>query len=367
MKRATTSPKRAGSDLFQRSLEIIRAGQHTSGAYVASPNFPTYGYCWFRDGAFIAYAMDAAGEHDSARRFHNWAAAAILRHADRARRAVEKEHAGLPMEGEDVLHTRYTLQGEESNDVAWPNFQLDGFGTWLWSLEAHVRITGESAPADWLEAADLTAAYLAALWSRPCFDCWEEHPDKVHIHTLAAIYGGLAAQARLAGSDHSLTLAAIRQLVDLQGTYDGYFVKFVGSYTVDASLLGLSTPYRLVMPEQARVQETVHRIETSLVHGGGVHRFPTDTYYGGGEWVLLAGWLGWYYAETGQVARAQALLAWMEAQADEQGQLPEQVPATLIDPNYYQPWVDDWGPPATPLLWSHAMYVILAKLLGQTG
>jgi GH15 family glucan-1,4-alpha-glucosidase len=55
----------------------------------------------------------------------------------------------------------------------------------------------------------------------------------------------------------------------------------------------------------------------------------------------------------------------MQAQADEHGQLPEQVPATLIDPNYYQPWVRDWGPPASPLLWSHAMYVILAKKLGE--
>jgi GH15 family glucan-1,4-alpha-glucosidase len=57
----------------------------------------------------------------------------------------------------------------------------------------------------------------------------------------------------------------------------------------------------------------------------------------------------------------------MQAQADEHGQLPEQVPATLIDPNYYQPWVRDWGLPASPLLWSHAMYVILAKRLEQAA
>lgn len=367
MKRETTLPKRPAFNLFQRSLEIIRAGQHASGAYVASPNFPAYAYCWFRDGAFIAYAMDVAGEHTSARRFHDWAAGAILQHASRARGAVEKARNGQPLDGGDMLHTRYTLQGQESNEVAWPNFQLDGFGTWLWALEAHVRMTGEPAPVDWLEAADLTAAYLAALWPRPCFDCWEEYPDKVHIHTLAAIYGGLAAQARLAGCDRSQTLADIRQFIDTQGAYDGYFVKFVGSYTVDASLLGLCTPYRLVEPGEARLQETVSRIATALVRGGGVHRFPTDTYYGGGEWVLLAGWLGWYYAEAGQAARARAMLAWMEAQADAHGQLPEQVPATLIDPNYYQPWVRDWGPPANPLLWSHAMYVILAKELGAAG
>jgi len=29
-----------------------------------------------------------------------------------------------------------------------------------------------------------------------------------------------------------------------------------------------------------------------------MHRYADDTYYGGGEWVLLATWLGWYYVEA---------------------------------------------------------------------
>lgn len=352
-------------ELFERSLAVILHGQHASGAYVASPNFPTYDYCWFRDGAFIAYAMDRAGEHASARRFHDWAATAVLRHADRARRAVEKGHAGLPLAAEDVLHTRYTLEGQEAQEEEWPNFQLDGFGTWLWALDQHLRLSGQPAKADWLQAAGLTVEYLAALWSRPCYDCWEEYPDQVHLHTLAAIYGGLASPARLAVQEQDGTLQAIREYVFEHGTYDGYFVKFVGSYTVDASLLGLSTPYRLVTTDDPRIRATVQRIEKSLVHGGGVHRYPTDTYYGGGEWVLLAGWLGWYYAENGETDRASELLAWMAAQADDQGRLPEQVPASLIDPNYLGPWVRRWGPIASPLLWSHAMYLVLRCALAD--
>ena len=59
------------TDLFQRSVEIILQNQSATGAYLASPNFDTYRYCWFRDGAFIAYAMNLAGEHESAQRFHN--------------------------------------------------------------------------------------------------------------------------------------------------------------------------------------------------------------------------------------------------------------------------------------------------------
>ena len=215
----------------------------------------------------------------------------------------------------------------------------------------------------WVEAARCTADYLVALWQRPCFDCWEEYPDKIHIHTLAAIYGGLKANQEISNGDHGSLLQQIAGFIDENGSSEGHYVKFVGSRSVDASLVGLAVPYGVVAAETELMCETIEHIETSLVRGGGVHRFPTDTYYGGGEWVLLAGWLGWYYAQLGETNRARALLAWMEAQADPQGNLPEQVPATLNDPNYYVPWVNRWGPIASPLLWSHAMYIILHQAL----
>ena len=69
------------TSLYQRSVEIIRAKQARSGAFVASPNFPSYAFCWLRDGTFTAHAMDRTGEHDSARAFHRWADGVVRRHA----------------------------------------------------------------------------------------------------------------------------------------------------------------------------------------------------------------------------------------------------------------------------------------------
>ncbi len=63
------------STVVTRSIAIIEAGQSPSGAYVACPLYPTYNYCWFRDGTFIAYAMDLWQKHESARRFYDWATA----------------------------------------------------------------------------------------------------------------------------------------------------------------------------------------------------------------------------------------------------------------------------------------------------
>ncbi len=363
-----TELRRSPDWLAQRSLEVILANQAPSGAYIASPNFPTYRYAWFRDGAFCAYAMDLAGEHESARRFHAWAAGVVNARRERVARAAAKAQRGEALLEDDILHTRFTLDGAEAptqeREGAWPNFQLDGFGTWLWALEQHQRLAQQPLPIAWLQAAGLAAQYLSALWQRPCYDCWEEFPEQVHTHTLAAIYGGLQAYAALTGSDQSAALTAIRAWVfDHCLSPSGYFLKFPGSQQVDASLVGLATPYRLAQPDDPRFLATLERIEQTLVFGGGVHRYPSDSYYGGGEWLLLAGWLGWAWVEAGWPERASELLRWVEAQAGADGWLPEQVPASLIHPEHLARWEQRWGPIASPLLWSHAEHLILRKFI----
>jgi GH15 family glucan-1,4-alpha-glucosidase len=59
-------------DLATKSVEVILAGQTSSGAYVACPTFPNYRYSWLRDGCFIADAMREAGHVASCDRFHDW-------------------------------------------------------------------------------------------------------------------------------------------------------------------------------------------------------------------------------------------------------------------------------------------------------
>jgi GH15 family glucan-1,4-alpha-glucosidase len=157
-------------DLFSRSLALIRAHQAPEGAYVAGPTFPNYRYCWFRDGTYIAYAMDLAGAHDSARRFYDWAAARIVERRAQIDRVAQAPPGQAPRP-EDLLHTRYTLDGQAAADE-WPNFQLDGFGTLLWGIAQHLALTGGGLPDGWRAAVDLPARYLAALWRRPCYDCW---------------------------------------------------------------------------------------------------------------------------------------------------------------------------------------------------
>jgi len=351
-----------------RSLAVIREGQSRSGAYVASPTFPVYQYSWFRDGAFIADAMSRAGEVESAEAFFGWCARVLEARADRVDGLIDRVARGEPIAAVDHLHTRYTLAGEES-DAEWWNFQLDGYGAWLWALGEHRLRHGRNIEP-FVAGALVSARYIDAFWREPSYDWWEEHRDHRHVSTLAAVAVGLRAVARLPdvgtalASRFEATVAAILETIDAEADRLGYLPKWLGGDAVDASLLAVGAPFALLDPDGPTMLATVARIERELVHGGGVHRYLDDTYYGGGEWLLLAGFLGMHHVATGRFDDARSELAWIADHATADGLLPEQVSDHLLAPGAAAEWEERWGPIATPLLWSHAMFVSLAERLG---
>ena len=69
--------------------------------------------------------------------------------------------------------------------------------------------------------------------------------------------------------------------------------------------------------------------------------------------VVLAGWDG----EPLSVVGAYGL------RPEEAEGLPEQAQDHLLHPDAYDGWVRKWGPPPSPLLWSHAMELLLAAKL----
>jgi GH15 family glucan-1,4-alpha-glucosidase len=397
-------------DLIAHSLEVIRGAQAASGAYPACPAYPTYRYSWFRDGAFIAHAMDLWGRHSSAERFYDWAARTIAAHASVVERAEAAAANGKPPAPEDLLHTRYTLDGNPGADE-WPNFQLDGFGTLLWGFGRHAAATGTPLPEHWLDAACLLVRYLAALWTLPNADCWEEFPDRIAVSTLAAIHAGLrSAAVLLAGNpratlsppitdtataienDPPITLSSrttdtpvllerdrlaavasqtadtVRALVLARGTLDDHLIKQIGGAdVVDASLLWACVPFgehALFAPRNPVMSGTAARIERDLLGAsGGVHRYRADTFYGGGEWMLLTALLGEYRLAAGDLEGAEHCRAYVAAHADANGDLPEQTSEAVLAPDRVQEWIDLWGPVAQPLLWSHASYLSLCAAL----
>jgi len=259
------------------------------------------------------------------------------------------------------------LDGVVETDGEWPNFQLDGLGTWLWSLSEHLRLTCQPLSDERRRAVELCIDYLVVLWDRPCYDCWEERPDSLHTYTLSALCHGLASFANTRSSVPQ-ALERIHEALRTRAVLNGHFVKDLdGADEVDGNLLALAVPHAMIALQDPLMRATISRIDSDLRRGDGVHRYAADTYYGGGEWVLLAAWLGWYYAEIGDLERARHLQMWVEAQADEQGHLPEQVAAHLNQPARLDEWRARWGESARPLLWSHAAYIILHDAIHRSG
>jgi GH15 family glucan-1,4-alpha-glucosidase len=359
---ATTQAVPAHADpIGRRSVEVLKAGQAPSGAFVASPEFDVYRYAWLRDGAFCAHALDVAGERETAARWHRWVAASVEAHRgpieDVTRRVATGEtppHSAMPP-------ARYTLEGglEPLDDDPWPNFQVDGYGMWLWALDEHLSL--EPLPAALAPTVELVAAYLQAAWRLECFNCWEEFDGGVHTSTLAAIHRGLVAAARLLEDERWAAEAEdVRAYMLYELVVDGRFGRGRGDDRVDGSLLWLGVPFGVLALDDPLLEATVEQVRRDLTGpGGGIYRYLGDTYYGGGEWLLLTSSLAWHDGLAGNRDAFERSRAWVRAQARANGDLPEQVVTSAQVESMIDPWRRRWGEVATPLLWSHAMYLIV--------
>jgi GH15 family glucan-1,4-alpha-glucosidase len=310
-------------EFIDNSVSIILKYQESSGAYPACPYFPNYQYSWFRDGSFIADSMSRVSQIESAEKFFKWCSDIIVK---------RKDHI---LSGE-LLDARYTYDGNEvGND--WGNFQLDGFGTFLCALKAHENRHNRSIE-QYREAFGLIQFYLAKHWQEPCFDWWEENKG-IHAATLTCIHAGLDAFKH---PDAPKVKMAIKP--DAERT--------------DASLLICGILGSVTENEFSSI---LLEIEEKLVSkDGGVYRYTQDTYYGGGEWPVLAAMLGLYYSKIGRMDEARQKLDWIKSLSNNDGWLPEQSNKNMLHPGEYSQWIDKWGKSANPLLWSHAMAISLA-------
>jgi GH15 family glucan-1,4-alpha-glucosidase len=355
--------------LGTHSVDVLIGGQDGSGAFLASPTFPIYRFAWLRDGSFCARALDAVGRSDRAALFHQWVQRTVLAHRDRADAAIAELTAGQMPAPEDILPARFVVDGrrEVPGEVlgeVWPNYQLDGYGTWLFELAAHQRIAAAEPATAGVDrtAVAVVADYLAAAWRTDCYDCWEEFGDGKHAATYAAVAAGLMAAAELLDERRYADVAdEVRTLLHTTFVRDGRLCKGDKDDRVDASLLWCTVPFGLIEPSDPIMHATAEAVRTDLRgRTGGIYRYVGDTYYGGGEWILLTAWLGWYDAITGNTDGVAAARTWIRSAATATLELPEQTINGVQDPDMVDSWVKRWGPVATPLLWSHAMYLIMS-------
>lgn len=347
---------------YERSVLTIRQFADRSGAILAGPPIDEgftksggYAFCWLRDGAFIAHGLDAAGEQDAARNFFNWA---------------------LTVQPEDgIWKQRYYADGMQA--PSWATHQLDETGTLLWALDQHLKRAFDTKLMDrGIKAAVRAYRSMSRLgkesgWPPRTQNLWEDQ-EGTHLYTLAALLAGARAwHARiqapkeegadvLARAESQLEKAlASWPVQEKTGGLARAMVATDGGmkpdFTVDTSLLGLSVPFGILDPTDARLTVTIEAIERDLVSSGGrVRRYGGDTYRGGNAWPLLGLWLAWHKLRAGDRPAALRLYQRVLNDRTSAGLIAEQVDARTGRAL----WV-------VPLPWAHAWFVEVSHELAR--
>ncbi len=339
-------------EIYRSSVLVMRHAAGTNGAIIASPDTrslvvggDTYNYCWWRDGGYVAKAMDEAGLYENAQRFFEFA------------RACQQPDGSF-------FH-RHFPDGEQGSTWHPPPFlQIDQTATVISALWHHFKRGADpdvlldfwpmvKGAANFLTGFRDAASGLPA----PSFDLWEERLG-IHAYSTAAVVHGLERAARIAqelGKDPTRWRAAGEEIhrAALDRLWDAAKGRFVRSIEplddrLDASVL-LALKLGFLDPSDPRTRQTVDAIETRLWSPkmGGLARYEGDEYYGReNPWIICTLWLAEMRLILAERDRARELIEWVASHATPTNLLPEQLDSESGEPRS-----------ATPLTWSHSTFV----------
>lgn len=367
-------------DLFNKSLINIRTHVSYNGAIIASGDSDlfqfgrdTYSYVWPRDAAFVAIALEKAGDFNASRRFFKFCNDIItddgyFMHKYRPDKSLGSSWHPWVRDGRKQL----PIQEDQTALVIYALWQH-------YTLSKDLEFVEEIYNSLIKKAAEFMVSYRDEKTGlpRPSYDLWEQIYG-VSTFTAATVYGALNAAARFAnllGKTNSekkyleaavgIKNAIMKYLYDeKEGIFYKQIRKEAGGPVVDRTL-DMSSVYGIykfeVLPIndlrlKRAVEKTIKRLEVKTPIGG-IARYEGDPYHHrggdipGNPWVITAMWLAQYYialakkeSDMGPVRR---WISWTVKAATASGVLPEQ-----LDP-YTAEHLS-----AAPLVWSHAEFVI---------
>jgi GH15 family glucan-1,4-alpha-glucosidase len=310
-----------------------------------------YRFVWPRDAGFNCLAATLLGV-DVHEKFFRW-----------CMQAEGWSRTGL-------FYKKYFVDGKKARFT----FQPDQTGNVLMAVNDYCRGDKDKIKK-WAGLIRKSANGLCKVWDKDHFklitqELWEQRrcfPDlrDNFTYSLAACYHGLrCACMMMPNKKWGVVAEQMRRLiVDSHGKHFYRVYGKIDDPAIDASLLGLVWPYRVVRADDARMKKTVALIEKKLAVGGGVHRFENDEYdgwlygkvqrwKGGGYWPLLNFWMSIYWSEAEN--KRKALFYFNKVLNDLGGD--RYIPEQIFD--------NDVQKSISPLCWSHSMFVIAAKRLG---
>ncbi|MEM3209318.1 MAG: glycoside hydrolase family 15 protein [Saccharolobus sp.] len=354
--------------IYQVSLLTIKNHMDLNGSIIASSDFSfvkvygdSYQYCWPRDAAIAAYALDIAGYKELAIRHFNFisellSSEGFLYHKYSPNKTLASSWHPWIYKGKKI----YPIQEDET--------ALE-----LWAIASHYERYSDIDEISYLykkfvkPALKFIMSYMEEGLPKPSFDLWEERYG-IHIYTISTIYGALTKGSKLAKdmgdeilSEDLLDTASLMKEITLKRmTYNGRFIRRIDEegnqdLTIDASLYSPAF-FGLISPEDPIMVKTINEIEAKLKVSNGIIRYENDMYQRRKKqpnpWLITTLWLAEYYADIKNKNKALDYIMWVLNRALPTGFLPEQV-----DPETFEPTS------VTPLVWSHAEFIIAVNKL----
>ncbi len=340
------------AEVYETSVLVLRHSTARNGSVIASPDTRSlviggdaYNFCWWRDGGYVAKAMDEAGLYEYADRFLKFASECQNSDGSFFHRHCPDGAIG------STWHPPPFLQIDQTATVvaaAWHHFKRGGDPDLLVDLWPMVK-----GAANFLrDFRDPTTGLPA-----PSFDLWEEVKG-IHTYSTAAVQHALERAARIAEeigkspTEWRKASEEIREaaISDLWNPGHQRFVRTLEPRDdrLDASVL-LALKLGLLPWSDPRARLVVDAIEQRLsVPGlGGLARYEGDQYYGEeNPWIICTLWLAEARLRLGETDRCRQLIEWVAQHATPTGLLPEQIDRTSNAPVS-----------ATPLTWSHSTFV----------
>lgn len=366
--------------LFKRSLMFARAHVDIGGGIIASVDsdmlqygLDTYSYVWPRDSAYVALALDRAGDTNVAKRFFEF-----------CREVITDEgyfmHKYLPDKSLGSSWHPWIQNGVFQLPI-----QEDETALVIYALREHYR---RSHDLEFLEdmfnplvekAANFMVRYRdpETKLPEPSYDLWERKRG-ASTFTASTVYGALIAASELSAilgkasheANYKKAAEEVREGI-LKYLWDdkaGIFINMLGKnengVTRDATLDVSSAfgvfSFGVLPPDDVRLSRAFENTVRVLSHGiscGGIARFQDDDYYRidtvspGNPWFITTLWYAEYLIARAKTetdfVRVRDIFSWVVRHAQPSGALSEQLnPQTGTQVC------------AAPLTWSHATYVI---------
>lgn len=365
--------------LFKRSLMFMRGHVDNSGGIIASVDsdmlqygLDTYSYVWPRDGAYVAHALDMAGDTHISRRFFRFCRGVIN---DKG----YLMHKYLPDSSLGSSWHPWLKDGQVQLPI-----QEDETALPIWALYEHYMRSKdleflEEMYAPFVEkAANFLVRYRDENTGLPdaSYDLWERKRG-ISTYTSSSVFGALKAAhelSKILGRDtnaeiyekaaEEIRAAILAQLWDEdKGIFVNMMIPTKDGATFDRTV-DISSAYGIFSfgvlpiddPRLERAYENSVRILSQGIPAGGIARFEDDDYYRvvntapGNPWVITTLFYAEYLIARAKhphdLARVRDIFSWVLKHAQPSGVLSEQIhPDTGLQIG------------ATPLTWAHSSYV----------